>query len=64
MDDDTLDLIVLLCTRVGIIMEDMSVIALTIRALDDEGRGAALAELRTAARNIELLVRAAEALDR
>jgi hypothetical protein len=37
MDDDTLDLIVLLCTRVGIIMEDMSVIALTIRALDVKG---------------------------
>lgn len=45
MDDDTSDLIVQLCTRIGMIMEDVSPVALMIAGMNAAEREAALAEL-------------------
>ena len=59
MEDDTRDLIVQLCTRVGMIMEDASVVALTIGGLASEDRQTALEEIRKAAERISALVEAA-----
>ena len=59
MEDDTHDLTVRLCTKVGIIMEDTSVVALTIGELASEDRQAALDEIRKAAERISTLVEAA-----
>jgi hypothetical protein len=42
MDDYTMDLIQALCTRAGMIMEDLSVEALTILGTDQNGIGARL----------------------
>lgn len=62
MDDDTAELTARLCTRIGMIMEDASIIALTIGALDEEERLETLAQLDAAARCIRDLVRAARAI--
>ena len=62
MDDDTTDLIARLCTRVGMIMEDASVIALTVSGIEPSNRQAAIDELEGAARQINALVAAARAL--
>ena len=59
MKDDTHDLTVQLCTKVGMIMEDASVIALTIGGLASEDRQAALEEIGKAAERISALVEAA-----
>ena len=48
MDDSDTDLIAQLSTRIGVIMEDHSVLALTIPAQDQEGCDAALIELERA----------------
>lgn len=61
MDDDTADLIARLCTRVGMIMEDASVIALTISGREPGNRRAAIDELEGAARRINALIAAAKA---
>ena len=58
MDDDTRDLIVQLCTRVGTIMEDISAVALTISGMAANDRLAALEEIRKAAERISTLVEA------
>ncbi len=62
MDDDTTDLIARLCTQVGMIMEDSSVIALTVGAKDPGNHQAAIDELEGAARRIDALIAAARAL--
>jgi hypothetical protein len=62
MDDDTTDLIARLCTRVGMIMEDASVIALTISGSEPGDLPLAIDELEGAARQIKALVAAARAL--
>lgn len=62
MDKNTDDLIALLCTRVGMIMEDSSVAALTVGGLDLERRDHVLTGLETAADQIKVLVYAARAL--
>jgi hypothetical protein len=62
MDDDTAELTARLCTRIGIITEDSSIIALTIGALGGKERLEALAQLDAAARCISDLVRAARAI--
>lgn len=49
MDEDNLELTARLCTRIGIIMEDASVIALTIGAASEGDRTGALAQLSAAA---------------
>ena len=45
MDDDTRELIDRLCTRAGSVMEDISVIALTTRRLQDDQLLEALAQI-------------------
>lgn len=62
MDDDTHDLIVQLCTRIVMIMEDTSVVALTIGGLADEARWAAIVELEAGAVRVSALVNAAKSL--
>ncbi|MEO7247507.1 MAG: hypothetical protein ABIW31_03555 [Novosphingobium sp.] len=52
MDDDTNELIAQLCTRIGMIMEDDSVAALTMGGLADQERGHANAVLVDAAERI------------
>ena len=63
MDDDTAELIARVCTRVGIIMEDASVSALTIGAKDRTAMPFVLAELELDAARISALVAAAKALN-
>ena len=62
MDKDTDDLIAQLCTRVGMIMEDSSVAALTVGGLAPEKRNDVIAALEAAADRINALVCAARAL--
>jgi len=62
MDDETQELINLLCTRIGVIMEDASVVALTIGSRDQNARLAAIGELELAAERIDRLVKATKAL--
>lgn len=62
MKDDTNELIVQLCNRIGIIMEDASVAALRIRRIDPDVRAAVVAELEVAATQITALSTAIRAL--
>ena len=62
MDKDTDDLIAQLCTRVGMIMEDSSVAALTVGGLTAEKRDGVIAALEAATDRITALVYAAKAL--
>ena len=62
MDDDTTDLIERLCTRVGMIMEDASVIALTVSGNEPGYLRVAIDELEGAARRTNALIAAARAL--
>lgn len=62
MDDDNEELLVLLCTRIGSIMEDASVLALTIRTTRDGERAARIAELKRASESIAVLLMAVEVL--
>lgn len=57
-----LELIVQLCTRIGMIMEDTSVVALTIPDQADGERDAAISVLRDASDRISALVAAVNAL--
>ena len=59
MDEDTRELTAQLCTRVGMIMEDASVVALTAGSLAPEEQHEALRQLRSAALTIEALICAA-----
>ena len=60
MDDENDELINLLCTRIGSIMEDASVIALTMGKLEPEVRLTWIAELKRASASIAALVAAVE----
>jgi hypothetical protein len=62
MTDDTAELTAQLCTRIGMIMEDASVLALGIGRADEAGRVHAIAQLDTATIRITALVRAAQAI--
>jgi len=62
MDDDTDGLIALLCTRIGAIMEDASVVVLTIGHCEPGQRGAALPDLEQASARISALLGATKAL--
>jgi hypothetical protein len=63
MDDDTRALIAQLYTRIGMIMEDACVVALTIGARNEEERRATIADLVTASARISALIGAIQALD-
>lgn len=62
MDDETQELIILLCTRIGMIMEDASVVALTIGSRDQDACLATIAKLGVAAEQIRWLLRATQSL--
>ena len=62
MEDDTRELIIRLCNRIGIIMEDTSVIALGIRRADEGQLVIQLAQLGEAATRIKQLIDACLAL--
>jgi hypothetical protein len=64
MDDDTADLIRALCTRAGMIMEDVSVSALTISGADRAEIRAKLTLLADGAAAINALIAAASVLNR
>ena len=62
MDEDTSELIEQLCTKIGMIMEDASVVALTVGGLTVKERDDAIAALEAAAERIGALVSAVTAL--
>ncbi len=62
MDDETFDLIAQMCTRIGMIMEDASIVALTVNAISREERMGAIADLEAASSQIRALAKAAKAL--
>ncbi len=62
MDDDTDNLIAQLCTRMGMIMEDASPVAIGIGAMDHAQRRTALTDLSDAAAQIAAISKAVEAL--
>lgn len=62
MDENIDDLIVQLCTRIGMIMEDASVTALIVGGMLPSDRLNVIEELEGAAKRIDALVAAARAL--
>ena len=60
--DDTEELVVLLCTHIGMLMEDASVVALTIGRLSSFEKSDALARLGKATANAERLMQAVHAV--
>jgi len=64
MDDDTDNLIAQLCTRIGMIMEDASPVAIGIGAITAAERRAAISEISVAAAQISAISEAVEALIR
>ncbi|MEZ5736766.1 MAG: hypothetical protein R3E09_13400 [Novosphingobium sp.] len=62
MDKDTAELVSRLCTRIGMIMEDASVVALTIGSMEEAERSDAIARLEKDARRIDKLIGAVRAL--
>jgi hypothetical protein len=62
--DDTDELIIRLCTHVGMIMEDASIVALTLGGLSPAERADPIAELCIASERIERLMEAARVLRR
>lgn len=62
MDDDSADLIAQLCMHAGIIMEDMSVLALTIGSISETDQDPSLLRLETAGSKIAALIAAAHAI--
>lgn len=62
MDDDAARLFSALCTRVGIIMEDTSIAALTLGSAAPADRAEGLIHVERAADQISKLVAAARAL--
>jgi hypothetical protein len=62
--DETDELIIRLCTQVGMVMEDASIVALTLRGLSVAERTNAIADLCIAGETIECLTEAARVLSR
>jgi len=61
MEDDH-DLLALLCTRIGIIMEDTSTIAVTAAIMESDERARAIAEISRAISRLSTLAAAVVAL--
>ena len=61
-DEDVADLVRQLCCRAGMIMEDISVIALTAEVADVASARKVTAQLQAAAQRIGALAKAAEVL--
>ena len=64
MDDERRELIVRLCTAVGMLMEDISANAILISRLDDAAIFATVDQLVAASGDIQAIVSAAAALAR
>ena len=62
LEEDVADLVRQLCSRAGMIMEDVSVIALTAQVTNVTSARKATAQLRAAADRIGALAKAAQAL--
>lgn len=62
MDDSDPDLVIQLCTRIGMIMEDASVFALTMAGQDQEERERAVVQLEQASAAIAALAGAVRCL--
>ncbi|MEG3155727.1 hypothetical protein [Sphingomonas sp. RB1R13] len=62
LDEDVADLVCQLCTRAGMIMEDVSVIAITARVADVASARKVTTQLQAAAERIGALAKAAEML--
>jgi hypothetical protein len=62
--DDADELVIHLCTQLGMIMEDTSIVALTIGGLSDSERAGEIAKLRVAAEKVCRLIEAARILSR
>jgi hypothetical protein len=60
--EDTDELVALLCTHIGMIMEDAGYVALTIGSLSGFERSKAIAKLHNAARTAERLMEAVRAV--
>jgi hypothetical protein len=60
--DDTEELVVLLCTHIGMIMEDASVVALTIGGMSSSEKSIALGKLGQATATAERLMQAVHAV--
>ena len=60
MDDDAKELVAQICTRIGMIMEDASVVALMVGSHSEEGQENAISDLEAAADRITALVAAAK----
>lgn len=63
VDKDDAELIIRLCTRAGMIMEDTSLLAVTMIGRDEGARTPSLITLSGAAFTIQALIAAAVALD-
>jgi hypothetical protein len=63
MDDDARDLVNQLCTRIGMIMEDASELALTIGGDAQADRAARLTQLADASARIDALIQAVFAIE-
>jgi hypothetical protein len=62
MDEDTRELVQRLCNRAGIMMEDASLLAVTMTVRDEERAGTTLRRLTADAACIEALLTAAARL--
>lgn len=60
--DDTDELVTRLCTQIGMVMEDTSIVALTVGGLSGSEKTNAIAEIGVAAENIWRLIEAARVL--
>jgi hypothetical protein len=63
MDDDTAELITQRCTRIGMIIEDVSDVALTLGKANAEHRAKSLRQLERASEQINCLVQAVLVLE-
>ena len=64
MANDASELVIALCTRAGMIMEDASVEAISNVPRTPSGRKAVLSKLGQAAQDIQVLIAAAQVVDR
>jgi hypothetical protein len=62
MDENAVDLVVQLCTRIGMVMEDAGPEAITIAGMDHDCRRAAIQGLDTSIAEMRALIDAAMAL--
>lgn len=62
MDDDRRDLIIRLCTVIGMIMEDTSELALTVRGVGNAGLNGRLGEIDEAVGQMQTLITTAKSL--